>query len=206
MMMVAIAISLLSGCEPPKPKAPLAQHSATTTAAKAISPGAADGKAANAANGAGKSAVFRGFERIAPIADADPAVRRRRTFQVPTRLLLTRSATQIGISVDQNSLETIALDVGANMVVGFECETSATADGRKFTGLGRTLTGSTNFGTHFVNTSIEGIPQPGVSYTVLAEVTLFETDIPPQHLWMPHGGKYRKLWTRTLRQKLIDSD
>jgi hypothetical protein len=31
-------------------------------------------------------------------------------------------------------------------------------------------------------------------------LVLFETDVPSQHEWNPHSGRYKALWTRTLRQ------
>jgi hypothetical protein len=32
-------------------------------------------------------------------------------------------------------------------------------------------------------------------------VVIFETDIPGQHEWMPEDGKYKELWTRTLKSE-----
>jgi hypothetical protein len=38
-------------------------------------------------------------------------------------------------------------------------------------------------------------------YVVEMDLTVFETDIPPQHMWHPQGSKnYKVLWQRTLRQ------
>ena len=38
------------------------------------------------------------------------------------------------------------------------------------------------------------IPKGAVVESV---IEIFETDIPPQHLWSPTGGRYRTLWTHT---------
>jgi hypothetical protein len=49
---------------------------------------------------------------------------------------------------------------------------------------------------------IDKIPQPGEKYTVKVRLSLFETDIPAQHMWSPESGKYKVLWTRTLQQEV----
>ena len=40
--------------------------------------------------------------------------------------------------------------------------------------------------------------QPGDKYTVELHLTLFETDIPTQHMWAPDTGRYKVLWSKTL--------
>jgi hypothetical protein len=59
-----------------------------------------------------------------------------------------------------------------------------------------------SIGTLFLTRRIDKIPQPGEKYTVKVRLSLFETDIPAQHLWSPESGKYKVLWTRTLQQKV----
>ena len=47
----------------------------------------------------------------------------------------------------------------------------------------------------------EMIPSPGHELVLEHRVTLFETDLPPQHMWSPQSGKhYQVLWTRTFRE------
>jgi hypothetical protein len=51
------------------------------------------------------------------------------------------------------------------------------------------------------HTKPDGLPLPGKKYAVEADLIIFETDIPSQHMWMPWGSKnYRVLWRRTLKQ------
>jgi hypothetical protein len=38
--------------------------------------------------------------------------------------------------------------------------------------------------------------------TVQLRVKVFETDIPPQHLWEPTMGKYKVLWERTFKAEV----
>src|SRR5262249_11548160 len=40
--------------------------------------------------------------------------------------------------------------------------------------------------------------QPGAKYKIKLRLTLFETDIPPQHFWRPETGRYKALWSKTL--------
>jgi hypothetical protein len=37
-------------------------------------------------------------------------------------------------------------------------------------------------------------------YIVEMDLTVFETDIPGQHMWDPHSKNYKVLWQRTLKQ------
>ena len=46
----------------------------------------------------------------------------------------------------------------------------------------------------FLNKAQGGIPEPGKSYIVEEDVTIFETDIPAQHMWSPTSKKYSVLW------------
>jgi hypothetical protein len=63
---------------------------------------------------------FRGFATIAPIEDADPAKREKRELKIPAELNIERDETSISVSLNTESLKTISLDVGENMVTGFE--------------------------------------------------------------------------------------
>jgi hypothetical protein len=61
--------------------------------------------------------------------------------------------------------------------------------------------GSPKRSYHSPGRSRDKIPQPGIEYVVEYRVTLFETDLPGQHMWRPLSGKhYRVLWTRNFRQ------
>lgn len=50
------------------------------------------------------------------------------------------------------------------------------------------------------STRTDGLPVPGTKYLAEVRLVLFETDVPPQHEWDPHAGRYQALWTRTLQQ------
>lgn len=144
--------------------------------------------------------VWRGFPAIPPIANVDPSTREERDFLVPTRVRIVRTENRLEVDADPDSLESITLDVGTNMVVGFRTEQLIYEDGQLVSSGGYGLGGDWYFGTSGYNTRARGFPQPGKSYEVELRIHIFETDIPPQHLWMPESPKYKVLWTRTIRQ------
>jgi hypothetical protein len=144
--------------------------------------------------------IYVGFPLYPPIEDANPEVRTKRTFQVPTRLEVKRTANRISVSVDPNSLETIELGVGQKMVAGFKHETFVVSAGKRKQ-LGWGLGGTADIGTSHFTRKLDGIPKPGEKYVIEITVVVFETDIPCQHMWSPGDGKYKELWKRTLKSE-----
>jgi hypothetical protein len=96
------------------------------------------------------------------------------------------------------------MKVGKDMATGLKQELRVYRDGKLdqfgYHSLESGPAGKPSIGV-VLNKKIDKIPQPGEKYTVEVQLTLFETDIPPQHLWSPESGKYRVLWTKTLKQK-----
>ena len=87
-----------------------------------------------------------GFPVVPPIADADPSVRQTRDVQVPTRLNVVRTADGIGYGLDGNSLETVQLDVGLNMIVGRSWEAFVYQNGQMVCPAGSGLGGLGGWG------------------------------------------------------------
>jgi hypothetical protein len=147
-----------------------------------------------------------GFPVLPPVQDADPSIRREKGFRLPTRLLVRRTDNRISVGVDPDSLQPVNLKVGAKMVTGFHHELSVYRKGKLvlsgYAGLQGGGPTCSSLGTLFLQRSIDKIPQPGEKYTVKVQLSVFETDIPAQHMWSPESGKYRVLWTRTLQQKV----
>lgn len=131
------------------------------------------------------------FPFYPPIRDADPQVRSNRTLRVPTKLIVRRTHERIEVSADMKSLQSIDLKVGDKMVTGFKYHGSIVSSGRT-NEWGHGL-GGPDIGTHYLP------PHPNEKYVIEVSVTVFETDIPPQHMWSPESGKYKELWTRTLK-------
>ena len=141
-----------------------------------------------------------GFPAIPPIANADPSIREEKEFLVATRLRIVRGENSISVEVDPDSLESITVDVGINMVAGFRNDQFIYRDGRLVCPGTFGLGGDWYFGTSTYHTKMFGFPHPGETYEIELHIQIFETDIPSQHLWMPESSKYRILWTRTLKQ------
>ena len=160
------------------------------------------GCSANAQNSA-KHDQWQPFQIIPPITNANPSIRLPLLVHVPTKLKIERASDTLSVEIDKSSLEATNLMVGMNMVTGVESKLYIYPVGEPRPGewLNSGLGGADfNLGTSFWHTKQDGIPLPGKKYVVEMELTVFETDIPPQHDWSPHGKNYKVLWQRTLKQ------
>jgi hypothetical protein len=147
--------------------------------------------------------MYFGFPRKPPIADADPSICHPVAVLIPTRLQVRTVGATLLAEIDPNSIESTNLLVGTNMIVGTETETEIyPADNPK---LERWVGGSMGGGAPLLGGSVWASNLndkliPGKKYVIEADFTLFETDIPPQHMWEPSGSKYKILWRQTLKQ------
>jgi len=148
-----------------------------------------------------------GFPVVPPIADADPSVRHPLSIQIPTELRVQR--TEDSVTITFASFETTNLTVGAHMATGFNCETTIYRKGDPAAWRGNGFEGGLDSVArldtyNYVFTrSRDGIPQHGEEYVVEYRLTIFETDLPSQHMWSPQSGKcYKALWTQNLKQEI----
>jgi hypothetical protein len=153
------------------------------------------------------------FPALPPIADADPSVRHKVVLCLPDKLRVTRTDTTLSIEFDMASLQKVPVIASKNMVMGIKDELRIYAVGspRPDRAGNIRLSSSLDFctpeqrarsgsSTDILNRNQGGIPETGKKYIVEMEMTVFETDIPSQHMWQPQGStKYRKLWSRTLK-------
>jgi hypothetical protein len=157
-----------------------------------------------AAQSAARSNEWHGFPLLPPIAGADPSIRHPVSVHVPTKLQIERTADMLSVTIDTNGFESTNLMVGTNMVIGVQSESYIypVREPRPAEWLNSGLGGADfNLGTSFWHTKQDGIPLPGKKYVVEVELSVFETDIPPQHMWSPQGSKnFKILWRRTLKQ------
>jgi hypothetical protein len=146
-----------------------------------------------------------GFPEYPPIADAKPDVTNDVLVRVPTRLKLQRTADSLSIATDAAGYETITLKVGEKMVGGtrieeFVYEEGAPPpadDGWVATGMSD---GLEDVAHEDVRRAAQGgVPVPGRTYVVKLRITLFQTDVPAQHEWMPESGRYRVLAERVVK-------
>jgi hypothetical protein len=94
------------------------------------------------------------------------------------------------------------LAIGHKMVTGVTREDSIYHDGITKP-RGMSLQGGLAFesSTNVLTLGRDGIPQPGEEFVLEQRVTMFETDLPAQHMWSPQSAKhYRVLWTHTFKE------
>ena len=150
----------------------------------------------------GQAKDFKGFPVLPPIPTADPSIRTDREFRLPASLKVKRTDQQMSFSFEV--VGPVKVKVGKDMVTGLKQELRVYRAGKVVVSGYSSLKsgpGDTSSIGVALNRSIDKVPQPGEKYTVEVQLTLFESDIPPQHFWSPERGKYRILWTKTLKQK-----
>ena len=141
-----------------------------------------------------------GFPVIPAIADANPAERYPISVRVPSRLQVARSGDSLTVAVAD--FQTVKLTLGHNMVTGMQCE-KRIHNGSALLPLGTTLQSGFIFEPLKEVFTREGDKVPGrdEKYSVEYKITMFETDVPSQHMWLPQGGKhYKVLWSHTFKE------
>ena len=130
---------------------------------------------------------------------------------MPTRLSVQRSGNSLSVSFDLASLRNLKVSAGQKMTLGLKYELRVYAKGDT-----RPVDASVGYASinepvtpaglgflksaQILNRVQGGIPAPGKRYIVEEDLSLFETDVPPQHMWNPQAGKtYTVLWKKTLK-------
>ncbi len=117
------------------------------------------------------------------------------SVRVPAALTLARALDTLTVAVDPASLATTQVAADPGMILGVETDVVVFAQGGPRPAEGRHgLSSSTDFdvGTDTWSTAHDGLPVPGVKYVAEVQLVLFETDVPPGHMWDPHAGKYKR--------------
>ncbi|HSI13712.1 MAG TPA: hypothetical protein VK961_16830 [Chthoniobacter sp.] len=157
---------------------------------------------------------------LPPIADANPAVREERDVLVQTGFTAARVRDKMILCMEAGPLESLKLKVGAKMVLGMSTKTYIYPEGKPrpenpyVESLGGLLEKPHPLNMSFINPKLtpgyfaapDGPLQPGKPCVVEMTCEIFETDIPPQHMWSPRSGKYKVLWQTTLRQTIEEKD
>jgi hypothetical protein len=137
--------------------------------------------------------------RHADAASSDVTVHVR----VPGALRVARALDTLTVEIDPAASVDSAIDTDPSMSLGVETETRVFAIGSP-TVLGERhgyASGATfDVGQSIWNERTDGLPEPGKKYVAEMKLVLFETDVPPGHMWNPHAGRYKALLTRTIRQ------
>jgi hypothetical protein len=153
--------------------------------------------------GAFAFAVFSGCTRSAPESREHPTSEGTVQIRVPAALRLERSLTNLTVGFDSAARAPVVVALDSGMILGVETMTFVfTASGTRPAAGRRGLSSGADFdgATSTWSIGTDGIPRPGSRYVAEVEVTVFETDVTPGHHWEPHAGRYKALWTRTLRQ------
>jgi hypothetical protein len=139
-----------------------------------------------------------------PPADASPidAAPASQTVMVPTRLAIARTADTLTVWVDLKDRVATPLTVDPGLVTGVKYVLRVHPEGAVALGESGGLAGATDFnlGERIFHRAQDGLPVPGTRYVVEMDLAVFETDVPPGHMWSPESGRYRVLWTRTLTE------
>ncbi len=142
------------------------------------------------------------FPAIPPIAEANPAIRHVVVARVPALMRVERHGDSFAIAFP--TLQTTNVSVGYKMVTGILREESVCWGGKAYPlGISTEDGFNCSAGTNTLAVSRDKLPEPGQEFAFEHRVTLFETDLPAQHMWSPQGGKFYKiLWTCTFRETL----
>jgi hypothetical protein len=137
-------------------------------------------------------------------SQADQHIRHDVVVAVPTRLSVERTPDRLAVGFDLTSAEGVKTKLGDRMTMGVKWELRVWEEGAArpvdanggFSLAGPITSSDLGLlnGKAFLNKAQGGIPVPGKSYIVEEDVTVFETDIPAQHMWSPTSKKYRVLW------------
>ena len=146
-----------------------------------------------------------------PTVDADPSVRHEILVPIPTRLSVERKSDRLSVGFDLASPRKVKITVGKEMSIGvkYEMRVYTKGDARPqnpgsigYTSIKEPATpsepGFLN-GRAFLKSADGGIPAPGKRYVVEEDVSIFETDVPAQHMWSPESGRYRVVWAEKLK-------
>jgi hypothetical protein len=135
------------------------------------------------------------FPVLGPVEGADPERLHVEALEVPMALVVESSHLGTTVRFDDKSAVPLKLEVGHKMVVGCEWTLYYFRGEERVVlrrGVGGSLEGLTN-GSHVIQ-GLQEIVDVQASLQLIAELLIFETDIPSQHMWMPKNGKYRILW------------
>lgn len=122
-------------------------------------------------------------------------------LSVPTRLAISRTATTLSVAVAEGDRRQVSVDATPGLILGVEHQLVVSTKGMRAAREGLSSGTDFNLGTSIFNRATDGLPLPGTAHRVEVKLIMFETDRLPEHLWDPHGPKYRVLWTGTLEQR-----
>jgi hypothetical protein len=154
------------------------------------------------------------FPEYPPTSDADRSTRRQIEISMPARLSVQRASSNLSVSYDLASVRNVKITVGKKMTLGIrdELRVYVSGDARPLQPH-RFSMGSIDQkesdvalsdpnilqSTEVLDSVQDGIPAPGKHYVIEHDISLFETNIPPQHMWHPENSRnFKVLWEKKL--------
>lgn len=130
---------------------------------------------------------------------------RPRTIAIPTRLRVERRPRGLWVSADPAEPRQVPIQVSPGLTVGVRFELYLVEGGvRRLVSSG--LGGRADFGSTLVSlapsasSASSAAPSSAPRTALQLLLTVFETDVPVQHLWSPASGRrYRELWRGFVR-------
>lgn len=148
-----------------------------------------------------------GLFPVLTLTNAQPELRQRRSLRVPTRLDLRRDGNRFEVAWDPRALEPVEVSVGCHMLLGHEARHGVARPGTRVAAPAIELGGGTDFsGEAGQSTLFVDAPTGPGPWVVRVELTIFETDVPPQHEWSPRSERYRVLLERVVEAPLDRRD
>ena len=148
------------------------------------------------------------FPEPTPIQNGHPEKLKTVKIKIPDKWIVTRTAQNISIKV--KSWKEIEVREGSGLETGVKSECYIYPEGTErpdqwagggYEG-GDDLSDLAKVGA---NVKLGGIPKPGTIYVAELVLTLFETDIPAQHMWGPEAGKQYKVdWSESFKWVVPD--
>jgi len=133
----------------------------------------------------------------------DQAARDEFIANVPVALKTSRSGKTLTVSLDATRKRALLPTAGRGRVRGIKSELRFYPEG--------TQRPAQSNGALSLSSSVESIwaqnqettipARPGTTYVVEEDLTIFETDVPTQHMWAPQDStSYKVLWSGVLKQ------
>lgn len=129
-------------------------------------------------------------------------------FEIPTKLGVTRSHDKVTISARPDSTESVWLSIDPAMSTGMRTEVRVYASNapRPAQPDGIELKSGTDFasiGEEMLNREDHDFPTPGKEFVIEMDLSIFETEVPPQHMWNPMmGSNYKTIWHGVITQTI----
>jgi hypothetical protein len=138
------------------------------------------------------------FPVLPPVEQADPNIRHTIDVEVPFSLAAEYNPGYILLWPQK--FESVSLSVGKNMIFGTNVKRYHVLDSTTKILLSELLTSSIDFKN--VQYRMNQTDLDGKERLIETQITIFETDIPAQHLWSPYSNKYKVLWQKTFRNNV----